>query len=275
MAELGVASSIRDDRGKAAEVLIARLSDVNQDLVMLQDPDVVPAQALTALAWGWDMLGPLWAALSTDADRREYLKNVNDLQGKRGTPWAVKEALRILGWPNAQILDNQGALLYDGTADFNGFWYYGTGFGEWYEWGVELDLTDGRGFSAEQYALVKTVAEFFAPVRSRLVRIVLHIEDPDSAVGAEPDWTGPTELNQVGGSEDGVTWTKRNLFYANVGANSAELTWRLFGIDGNGLTWDHLGLLLADDSELVDYTRNAIHKASDVELYGTWTVTWP
>ena len=275
MAELNFPHSIRDTRGLAMEPLVARLADVDQDLVLLQDPDTAAAVALASIAWGWDMLGPLWESLPDEAARRDYLEAMYSLQSRRGTPWAVKEALRILGWPGAVILDNQGALLYDGTADFNGFYYYGIGFGEWYEWGVELDLSGGEGFTSGQYDLVKLVAEFFAPVRSRLVRIVLKVEDPDSAVGAEPDWTGATELNQVGGSEDGTTWTKRNLRFRDIAANSARLDWRLFGVDGTGLNWDHLGLLLDDDSELVDYTRAAIYKASDVEVYGSWTVTWP
>jgi hypothetical protein len=257
------------------EPLVARLADVNQDLVLLQDPDTAAAVALTSIAWGWDMLGPLWQALPDDAARREYLEAMYSLQSRRGTPWAVKEALRILGWPDAVILDNQGALYFDGTADFNGFYYYGIGFGEWWEWGVELDLSAGGGLTLGQYNLIKTVAEFFAPVRSRLVRIVLKVEDPDSAVGAVPDWTGATELNQVGGSEDGATWTTRHIRFRDIGANSARLDWRLFGVDGSGLNWDHFGLLLEDDSELVDYTRAAIYKASDVEVYGSWTVTWP
>lgn len=257
------------------EPLVARLADVDQDVVLLQDPATAASAALTSIAWGWDMLGPLWEVLPDDAARREYLGSMYSLQSRRGTPWAVKEALRILGWPDAQILDNQTALLYDGTWDFNGFHYYGEGFGEWWEWGVELDLSAGGGLSQAQYDLIKVVAKFFAPVRSRLVRIVLKVEDPDSSVGAEPDWTGATELNQVGGSEDGTTWTTRAIRYRDFGVNSARLDWRLFGIDGDGLSWDHLGLLLEDDSELVDYTRAAIYKASDIEVYGSWTVTWP
>lgn len=274
MAELSVPYSIRDTRGAAFESLIARLADPNQDVVLVQDPATIEASALTAMAWGWDMLGPLWEHLGSDAERRDYLAAMHSLQGRRGTPWAVKEALRILGWPNAQIMDGQGALRYDGTADFNGFYYYGIGFDEWYEWGVELDLTGGEGFTSGQYALVQEVAAYFGPVRSRLVRIVLQVEDPGSALGAEPDWTGATELNQVGGSEDGTTWTKRNIRFRDIGANTARLDWRLFGVDGTG-EWDHLGLLLDDDTELVDYTRAAIHKAADVEVYGSWTVTWP
>lgn len=254
---------------------MARIGAIDPSVVQTNLLATVEATALPAIAWGWDMLGPLWDTRATDAERRAYLLEVAALQGRRGTPWSVRTALDLLGWPDATILERQMALRYDGAANFDGYWWYGTGVGEWYEWGVELEQPLAAGFSSADLAVVSEVAQYFGPLRARMVRVVLHLADIATTGGGAPTWTGGTALDRVG-LWDGTTWhTRAYLSRDTTVANHATFRWRQFGLDcPDPSTITKVGLLRADGSVYAEQVVGAIHKTAGLEMYGTWTISW-
>lgn len=274
MAEFTFQPSVRDERGRGLEAVLGRLGDIDPELVQTMHLDTVVEGALPAIAWGWDMMGPLWDALPTAADRRAYLLEVAALQGRRGTPWSVKTALDLLGWPGALVLERQGALYYDGTADFDGYWWYGTAVGEWYEWAVELQLGLADGFSASELAVVKDVAQFYGPFRSRMIKVILHVANITSSGGGAPSWTGGTALDRIG-LWDGTAWHTRPFFSVAVVGSSATIRWREFGVDcPDPSTITKIGLIKADSSVYAEQAVTSIHKTDEVEIYGSWTISW-
>lgn len=275
MGEFLFQPSVRDERGRGLEAVLARIGAIDPAVVQTMHLATVTAEALPAIAWGWDMLGPLWDAMATDADRRAYLLEVAALQGKRGTPWSVKTALSLLGWPGAVIIERQGALRYDGAADHDGFWWYGTAPGEWYEWAVELQLGLAQGFSSADLAVVQEVAQYFGPLRSRMVRVILHLPTITTSGGGAPLWTGGTALDRVG-LWDGTSWNTRTFFSVDTSvANQATIRWREFGLDcPDPSTITKVGLLRADGSVYAEQAITAMHKTADVEVYTSWVINW-
>jgi hypothetical protein len=274
MAELQFAPSVRDARGLGLEAVLARHAAIDPAIIQTNHLATVVEAALPAIAWGWDMLGPLWDALPDTATKRTFLLAVADLQGRRGTPWSVKTAMAILGWPNAVVIENQGALYYDGSADFDGYWWYGTAMGAWYEWAIELPLALADGFTAGDLALVEEIAQFYGPLRSRMVRTVLHMADITSSGGGAPSWAGGTALDRIG-LWDGSAWHTRTFLSVAVVGSSATIRWREFGVDcPDPSTITKIGLIKADASVYAEQAITAIHKTAAVEMYGTWTISW-
>lgn len=273
MAEFSFQPSVRDERGLGLEAVLARLAGIDSAIVQTNHLATVNGGALPAIAWGWDMLGPLWEVMSTEAAKRAYLLDMYELQGRRGVPWSVITALGHLGW-TATVLENQVRLTYNGAGTHNGYWYYGTGFGMWYEWGIQLDCA-AKGFATNDHALLSTVAQYYGPYRSRMVRIVLQLEDPNTSGGGAPDWVGATALDRIG-VWNGTAWITRPFRQVVTAGTTATLTWRLFGVDGTpGETWSKLGLIKADGTVYAEVTRAAgiVHQA-DMELFGVWTINW-
>lgn len=274
MAEIQLTPSIRDERGRGMEAVISRYWDIDPEIIQTMHLNTVTEDALPAIAWGWDMLGPLWETRTTDAEQRAFLLAMYELQARRGTPWSVKTAMDLLGWPNASIIEHQGALFYDGEAIHNGYWWYGTSCGEWYEWAVSLPIAHSKPFTVADIALIMEIAQFYGPIRARMIRIDLQIADISTGGGGAPSWTGPTALDRIG-LWDGTTWHTRTIFSHVETGNSSVIRWRGFAMDApDPSTITKIGLLRADGSVYAEQPISAIHKTAIVELFGIWTISW-
>lgn len=269
MAELRLPYSVRDERGIATEALILRNAAIDPELVHVMDIDNVLADALPALAWQFDMLGPLWEALTTTADKRSYLKERYTLQGLRGTAACLEKALSYLGW-TARVNEMQNALYHNGfITTRNGYYARNTAPSGWYGFFVEIDLEGGE-YSAADHSAVMEVGQFYAPARSRLEHVTLKMEALSSTTGAEPSWS---TLTKFGISADGVTWVTHPFRAHTTTGNSALIEWGLF-CDSTPVEATHVALINADGSVFAQKTRALISKTSEVELFGTWTLTW-
>ena len=90
----------------ASDTRFAAFDSLLRDFVQVQDTtpalvnlvDLVAADALPALAAQFHVLGAEgWNAATTDAARRELIKSAIELHRYKGTPWAVRRALELLG----------------------------------------------------------------------------------------------------------------------------------------------------------------------------------
>lgn len=94
----------------------------------------------------------------TDAAQRELLKSAVPLHRFRGTPWAIRQALASLGWPNVTLLEGQSAWGSKAYPSNQG----------WAVFRVMIDLVDGQGVSAGPYATAVAAVNFFKPARAWL-----------------------------------------------------------------------------------------------------------
>lgn len=95
-----------------------RFDKVDLDQLLVYVIDTVDASALPWLAWQFDVLGYNGMRLATtEQQQREVIKSAIQLKRYSGTPWAVKEALRSIGYPDAVLTENAGEGEY-GWAQF-------------------------------------------------------------------------------------------------------------------------------------------------------------
>lgn len=98
--------SVADARGLAFLEVLERLGDLDLSPVLVYHLDGVPDSALYALAWQFDVLGAAgWDLADTAEKRRDLLRRAFRLHQRKGTPWAILEALRALGYPDATVVE--------------------------------------------------------------------------------------------------------------------------------------------------------------------------
>lgn len=122
--------SIKDTRNQAYEDMAARLQELDLSVLGIYDIDSVIAAALYDLADQFNVLGLRgWNLAETEAERRALIKEAIILHQTAGTPFAVRRAMALVGYPDATIQENPGNF-YDGTYTYDGSRAYsGASFG--------------------------------------------------------------------------------------------------------------------------------------------------
>ena len=164
-------NSITSDRTLAFDEVTARLQAIDLSVLNVYDIDNVDESALYDLATQFNVLGLRgWQLAQTTARRRALIKEAIQLHQKAGTPYAVRRALALVGYPDATIEENpenfyDGTLQYTGNVDNNGFFYNGAQFGAFI---VTLDETQSV-VSAELIDLIVALINEWKNARSWLL----------------------------------------------------------------------------------------------------------
>lgn len=91
------------------KVFAARLAAIDVSKVFVYDIDRVDASALPYLAEQFDVLGYNGFLLATtDQQKRDVIKRAIELHRYKGTVWAVKEALKTIGYVGVQVVEHSG-----------------------------------------------------------------------------------------------------------------------------------------------------------------------
>lgn len=123
-----LASSIKNVPDLAAydNLFAARFSGIDFSSVLSNLLDVVPAVALPALALQYGVTGYNgWRYALTEADQRALLKRAIPLHQYKGTEYAIKEALKMIGLTPVTILKGMYFLYYNNDQFYNGSFFYG------------------------------------------------------------------------------------------------------------------------------------------------------
>jgi phage tail P2-like protein len=129
------------------------------------NPDMCPAALLPYLAAEVSVDG--WELAESDEARRALIKGAMQLHQKRGTPWAIREVIRRLGFGEVEIVEGRNVRRRNGTARYSGEWVHGNERGEWAQYIVRLK----RPITRDQAENLKAVLERYAPRRSELYRL--------------------------------------------------------------------------------------------------------
>lgn len=143
MAETLLPSSISAEHIKVFEQIVSeRLAAIPMQKVFIYIIDTVDAQALPYLARQFNVLGNRgWRWADTEQKQRDLLKRAVAMQRKEGTPFAVKESLKIIGIENAEILHPIPGNIHDGSWSYNGTITYGGAY-HWACFKVLVDIYD-------------------------------------------------------------------------------------------------------------------------------------
>lgn len=168
MAKLTYAQIIeRDQRYRILADLGLRLDLVDTPKLMPRLVDLVAPEHLELLAESRSILNEdgYWLAES-DSARRKLIKGAYELHRYKGTPWAIREIVRRLGFGEVTILEGLGNKRHDGEITRNGLYAYGHS-DRWAHYRIIMNypITNDQAF-----LLRKTLAAF-APARCVLAAL--------------------------------------------------------------------------------------------------------
>lgn len=156
-AHLSVFDEITEERNAALDI----------EKVLIYVIDQVDEKALLPLAVQFDLMGVKgWDFCSTTEQRRQLIKRAIELHRYKGTPYGVKEALKLIGFFNT-IIQEHLDIIYDGTNKHDGSISYGGG--NWATFRIIFDLGNDKGISEVQTDKLLAVVDEFKNVRSRLL----------------------------------------------------------------------------------------------------------
>lgn len=157
------------------------LSRLLVNLVDLAEPSALPflGEQFHIMGWeGWDFAGD-------DAARRALIKSAIELHRYKGTPWAVKQALAKIGYPDSTLVEygeyqrqwaDAGGRVLDGSWSVDGALSLQPPAGgqirrlalnHWAEYAIRLNIGEGA-WSREQQRAIRRMAELYAPARCHL-----------------------------------------------------------------------------------------------------------
>lgn len=170
--------------------------DIDPDVIRtLWSADNCPPEFLPYLAWSLSV--DFWELADTDEQRRDLIRGAIQWHRKRGTPWAIKQALAAFGYPVLELIEQadyhaqwvaagghllDGSWLLDGAVvltvpgtGLNGQIVRRSALNHWAQYAIRLDATGGI-WSREHQRKIRAVAESFAPERSELVSLIASLK---------------------------------------------------------------------------------------------------
>lgn len=146
-----------------------RLEGIQLDGLLTYLIDTAPAGYLPELARQFHISGlEGWHLATTDEARRALIKRSIAMHRKKGTPWALKEALKTLG-VDMEIEERLPMRRYDGAINHSGADYYNA-FG-WAQFRLIADVGDDLPITTEGTARVVGTVNEWKPERSHLVDV--------------------------------------------------------------------------------------------------------
>ena len=123
--------------------------------------DLVAPEHLELLAESRSILNEdgYWLAESDDA-RRRLIKGAYELHRYKGTPWAIREIVRRLGFGEITLIERMGNKTHNGEIRRNGIYRHGHG-SRWAYYRVILN----RAITQDQARLLRKTLAAFAPAR--------------------------------------------------------------------------------------------------------------
>lgn len=156
-------------------------------------PDVLPF-----LASQFDMLGYNgWVLADTVAKQRALLKRAFEFKRHHGTPWVIKEVLKLLGYTDVIIREGvdktyNGTFDYDGTETYSG----GTPF----EFRIEITVPDSFALTAEVVSNTIQIVNHWKNCRSHLadVAFIIGFSDGVGMADSFDDFSDNDFTSQIG-----------------------------------------------------------------------------
>lgn len=168
MARLTYAEMIeRDQRYKILANLGLRLELLDTPKLMPRLVELVAPEHLELLAESRSILNEdgYWLAESDQA-RRRLIRGAYELHRYKGTPWAIREIIRRLGFGETTIIERMGNKQHSGQIKRDGVYVYGH-HDRWAYYRIIMNAP----ITNEQAALLRKTLRAFAPARCVLAAL--------------------------------------------------------------------------------------------------------
>lgn len=157
-------SPLQHQRFLVIESLLQRLNALPQNVVVILT-DIVTPTALMAFADHFSLIGDGWEFAKGEAEQRELIKTAIEIHRHKGTPWAIRQALQVIGFGDAVLIEHSGYRSHDGGFRHDGSDIYRSA--NWWEY----DLRINRPLTREQATKIRLALVEIAPARAVLKRI--------------------------------------------------------------------------------------------------------
>ncbi|UZE21864.1 phage tail protein [Pseudomonas sp. B21-056] len=149
------------------ELLNEKLEGVDVNAMLVYLIDLLKPHLLPYLADQFSLLDEAAWALAESADaKRDLIKNSAQLHRYKGTPWAIREVIRLLGFGEVTIQEGLNNQVRDGSINRDGNHVHGNP-AAWPLYRVFLQ----RVITNDQAALLRRLLLSVAPARCRLVSL--------------------------------------------------------------------------------------------------------
>lgn len=142
------------------------LDFLNVDIYSQIDTIIDPL--LTTLAWHFSLTHEhLWKLAESLTAKRELLKIATKLHKKKGTPWAIRNIIRALGFGEVDIIEGLGIRYRDGTYKRDGMRNHGGFEMQWSCYRIIFH----KPITNDIAELLKRAIPEYAPERCQLIRL--------------------------------------------------------------------------------------------------------
>jgi phage tail P2-like protein len=149
------------------ELLDESLADVDLNVMLVYLIDLVKPKLLPVLADQFSLLDEAaWMLAESREAKRNLIKNSAQIHRFKGTPWAIREVIRLLGFGEVTIQEGLNNQVRDGTISRDGSHVHGDP-SAWALYRVRLR----RAITNDQAALLRRLLLSVAPARCRLIAL--------------------------------------------------------------------------------------------------------
>lgn len=170
----------------------------------LWDPWACRAHLLPWLAWAVGVSE--WSDDWPENVRRQSIASAMAIARRRGSVWAVREALRAAGYADASVEEGMPVLRHDGAQLRDGTETYGGG-NRWAMFRLIADLGEDKGVGGAELARLLRLVDAAKPVRSELREVAYRttVSDDLELDEAQHTTVQPTlaEVRPAGRRRDG------------------------------------------------------------------------
>lgn len=169
MADLTLPPALAGDERFAllCKLLEERHAGIDLTPMLVYLIDLVKAPLLPVLANQFSLFDEaVWMLAESEDARRSLIKNAVELHRYKGTPWAIREIIRLLGFGEVQLQEGLGGRKYDGSIAFDGLYLYGN-TGAWAAYRVIFN----DPITNDQAALIRRMLSSIAPAGRRLASL--------------------------------------------------------------------------------------------------------
>lgn len=149
------------------ELLDETLDNLDIDSMLVYLVDLVKPQLLPNLADQFSLLDEAaWLLAESEDAQRNLIKNSAQLHRYKGTPWAIREVIRLLGFGEVTLQEGLNSQVHDGSINRDGNHVHGDP-SAWPLYRVFLKQV----ITNDQAALLRRLLLSVAPARCRLVSL--------------------------------------------------------------------------------------------------------
>lgn len=144
----------------------AMLGELPIPLRSLWNPATIPAELLPYLAWTLS-IEEEWSFARTEQERRDLVTASIELHRYKGTPYAVRRGMQLLGFHDAEILEGLPAVHHDAEITRDGRQTF-AGASRWALFRVAVDLGNQEGLDGPRIARIRRIIGYYKNARSHL-----------------------------------------------------------------------------------------------------------